>query len=405
MDALVGRQPILDANNRTLAYELLFRSGMENRFDGSDGDSATGAVITNTFVTIGCNRVLGGKRGFINLTRTLLVEEKALILPSNRVVIEVLENVEPDAEVMEACRKLKSAGYRIALDDVTAANFESPLMLYARYAKLDWPAIEESDRRRICGQLKRKGVRLLAEKVETKAAFQAARSFGCELFQGFYFAHPEILSARQVPASKLACLRLVGEIQREELDFAKLEAIVRVDVGLTQRLLTFANSAIFSCGRHISTLSHAFVVLGENNIRRWVTMAALSSMASGKPAELVTLSLTRARFCELAAENSGLRRRSSSCFLIGLLSLLDVMIGTPLSELVQELGLESHVSQAILGASPDGDHLASVLRLTVALERTDYEAAGEHAAAIGLPFGMVGELQFQAMVWADSIPT
>ncbi len=355
-------------------------------------------------MTIGCNRVLGAKREFINFTRTLLLEGKALMLPKDRVVIEVLEDVEPDAEVIEACRKLKAEGYRIALDDITTANAVSPLLPYASYAKIDWLALGAEDRRRVCGLLQRNGLRLLAEKVETKEDVDSARSYGCELFQGFYFARPEILSARQIPTSKLACMRLVGEIQRPELDFSRLEEIVRVDIGLTQKLLCFANSALFACRRHISTLSQAFVVLGEDNIRRWVTLAALPRMAHGKPAELVTISLTRARFCELTAQNSQPRRRSSSCFLIGLLSLLDTMIGRPLQELLGELGLDSHVVDGILGTpGADGD-LGSVLCLAVALERTDFDEAGRIAASIGLAPNLVGELHFQAMVWADSLP-
>ena len=404
MDVLVGRQPILDRHNRTVAYELLFRSGMENRFDGSDGSAATTSVITNAFLTIGCNRVLGNKRGFINFTRELLVENKALLLPRDRVVIEILEDVEPDAEVVESCRNLKQAGYRIALDDVITTIGLSPLLRYADYAKLDWLVLGIEDRRELCDFFRKKGIQLLAEKVETKIDLDSALVNGCELFQGFHFARPEIISAREVPTSKLACLRLLAEIQKPELSFERLEAVVKVDMGLTQRLLCFANSGLFSCRRHISTLSQAFVYVGEENIRRWVTMAALPKMAGGKPAELVTISLTRARFCELVAENSWLRRRSQSCFLIGLLSLLDAMIGRPCEELMNELGLESHVADAIMGASRADDGLRLVLELAVALERSDFEAAGLLAAALGIPPAAAGELYIEAMTWADSLP-
>jgi EAL and modified HD-GYP domain-containing signal transduction protein len=403
MDVLVGRQPILDRHNRTVAYELLFRSGTENRFDGRDGSVASTAVIANAFLTIGCNRVLGTKRGFINFTRTLLVEGHAWVLPKDRVVIEVLEDVEPDAEVVESCRKLKEAGYSMALDDVGAADTRLPLQPYAEYVKLDWMATGPAFRAPLCDYFRERGLRLLAEKVETKEDFEAALACGCELFQGFYFARPEILSARQVPTSKLACLRLLSEIQKPDLNFECLESLVRPDIGLTQKLLFFVNSAAFPRRSRIGSLPQAFTYLGEGNVRKWVMLAALPKMASGKPAELVTASLIRARFCELAAERAQPPRRSCSCFLIGLLSLLDAMVGRPLDELVEELGLEAHVSDAILGRSRDGDGMRVLLDLAVALERSDFDSAPRFAAAGGMPLALAGELHLEAMTWADSL--
>ncbi len=403
MDVLVGRQPILDTANKTVAYELLFRSGTENRFDGTDGSVASTAVIANSFLTIGCNRVLGAKRGFINFTRSLLVEGHANILPKEQVVIEILEDVPPDPEVVEACRKLKEAGYIMALDDVGATDAQFRLQPYSEYVKLDWMALQAGARAPLCDYFRGKGLRLLAEKVETKEDFDSALECGCELFQGFYFARPEILSARQVPTSKLACLRLLSEIQKPDLNFESIETLVRPDVGLTQKLLFFVNSAAFPRRSRIGSLTQALVYLGEGNVRQWVTLAALPKMASGKPDELVTSSLIRARFCELAAEHAEPRLRASSCFLVGLLSLLDAMVGRPLPELVMELGLEAGVAGAILGTSQDGDGLRSLLNLAVALERSDYDCALQCASSSGIALAPAGELHLEAMTWADAL--
>ena len=404
MDVLIGRQPILDRRNRTVAYELLFRSGGQNSFDGSDGYEASKAVIANCFLGLGSNRVLGSKRGFINFTRALVVGDYAFMLPKNRVVIEVLEDIEPDEEVVEACRKLRDSGYTIALDDIIAANASTPLDAYATYVKLDWLALETKDRRRLCALFRKKGIRLLAEKVETKADFEAALANGCELFQGFYFARPEILSAKRTPTSQIATLRLLNEVQKPELDYERLEELVRADVGLTQKLLCFVNSAAFSRRHTIGSLSQVFVYLGEKNIRKWVTLAALSKAASGKPDELVTTSLTRARFCELAADSSRLKGRSSSCFLLGLLSLLDAMMGRPLDELVDDLGLDTDIADAILGKPAGADGLGPLLNLAVALERSDFDLAERLAVTIGAPIAAAGALHVEAMAWADSLP-
>jgi len=403
MDVLVGRQPILDRQNRTVAYELLFRSSPQNYFDGSDGSLASTTVIANSFLEIGCNRVLGGRRGFINFTRQLLVQGHASILPKDRVVIEILEDVTPDAEVVEACRKLNEAGYILALDDVGAADGQAELQPFVEYAKLDWMALPAEARAPLCEFFREKGMRVLAEKVETQQDYESAVTCGCELFQGFYFARPEILSARQVPTSKLACLRLLSEIQKPDLSFERIEALVRPDIGLAQKLLFFVNSAAFACRQPIDSLPQALIYLGERNIRKWVMLAAMPKVASGKPGELVTASVVRARFSELAAEHAEPRQRAASCFLIGLLSLLDAMVGRPLEELVLELGLETHVADAIVGKSGGGNGMRLLLDLAVALERSDFDAALRLAASAGLAPGLAGQLHLEAMTWADSL--
>jgi EAL and modified HD-GYP domain-containing signal transduction protein len=264
-------------------------------------------------------------------------------------------------------------------------------------------SMAEGCRAPLCEHFRNSGARLLAEKVETKEDFESAVACGCELFQGFYFARPEILSARQVPTSKLACLRLLSEIQMPDLNFESIEELVRPDIGLTQKLLFFVNSAAFPRRGRIGSLPQALTYLGEGNVRKWVTLAALPKLASGKPAELVTASLIRARFCELAADHAQPRMRASSCFLIGLLSLLDAMVGRPLAELVEELGLQAPVADAILGRSPAGDGMRALLEMAVALERSEFDLALRLASASGIAPALAGELHLEAMTWADSL--
>lgn len=404
MEVLVGRQPILDRQKHTVAYELLFRSGTANRFDGSDGSVATSTVIANTFLSIGCARVLAGKRGFINFPRRLLVEDSGFLLPRERVVIEILEDVEPDAQVLKACGRLKGAGYALALDDVVETATAVPFLEYTDYAKIELPALDRDERQRVCQYFLHKGLRLVAEKVETREDFETALGDGCELFQGYFFARPEIVSERQVPVSKMTCLRLISEVQRPELDFDQLEGIVRLDIGLTRKLLCFVNSAAFARPGQIDAIGQAFVSLGERNIRKWVTLAALPTLASGRPAELITASLVRARFCELAAEKLGRHSSAPGYFLTGLLSLLDAMIGRPLDELVADMALDRCVADAILGSPGAGDGMRRALEMATAFERSDFERVDRLTAGAGIAGSSAAEAYVQAMAWADDLP-
>jgi EAL and modified HD-GYP domain-containing signal transduction protein len=403
MSIVVGRQPILDRFNRTVAYELLFRSGTENRYEGQDGGLATQTVINNTFLEIGCDRVLGSKRGFINFTRDLLVNDKYLLLPRDRTVIEVLESVSPDETVLEACSRLKKAGYSIALDDVTDERAVSPLIGLADYVKIDLPSLGLRARRRLCEYFRRRGLRIVAEKVETAQDLDAALRDGCELFQGYFFARPEMISSGRIPSSKMACLRLISEIQREDLDFDRLEKIVRLDIALTRRLLCFVNSAAFPVRRHVEGIRQALLCLGEKNIRRWVSVAALPGLAADRPSELLTASLVRARFCELAAEHIGQQHRSARFFLVGLLSLLDAMVGRPLNELLVEMGLEKQVGEVILNVPGADESLRTIFDLAGAFERSNMDDAARLAAKAGVGVTTASNWHMQAIGWADSL--
>ena len=404
-EVLIGRQPILDRVQKTVAYELLFRSRNTNRYEGTDGDAATDVVIANTFLNIGVNRVLGGKRGFINFTEELLLSGRGLLLPPDRVVVEVLETVQPNAAVVDACKTLKTAGFCIALDDVSSYRAVAPLLPYADYAKIDLVLVSRAERGALCRYFRCRGIRVLAEKVETRGDFQTALDDGCELFQGYFFARPEIVSARHIPSSKLNCLRLMREIHQPDLDFERLTKVVRLDIGLAQKLLSFVNSAAFGLNRRIDCISQAFIVLGERNIRKWVTLAALPTLAAGGPTELITESLVRARFAELATERLiGNTFRPAASFLIGLLSLLDSMMGRPLDEILAEMALDRSVTDVLLGLAGANRQQRAIIALAVAFERSDFDSVADLASEHGFPVMKLSELYHEAIHWAEALP-
>ena len=403
MEVFVGRQPILNRRKKTVAYELLFRSGMSNRFDGTEGNLATATVISNTFITMGADRALGSRMGFLNFPREFLLEGNGFLLPRDRVVIEILEDVEGDGPVVEAARKLKESGYRLALDDVSRADQAAPLLPFVEYVKLDFRAMEGEERRRVAAHFRSKGVRLVAEKVETEEDYAEAAEDGFELFQGYFFARPEIISAREVPASKGNCLRLLSEIHQPELDFDGLAKLISQDLALARKLLCFVNSAAFPFRKRIESIFRALVALGENSIRKWASMAALPSLASAGADELVNTSLVRARFCELAAEESKARLHAGSCFLVGLFSLLDAMIGRPLEELMEEMALDPVLAAAILRKPGEPTGRSAVLELAMAFESADPVRIRERAAVTGIDMVAASELYVRAIEWAEAL--
>ncbi len=349
MNAFVARQPIFDSDKKVFGYELLFRSGLDDFFSEIDGDKATSSVISDSYFNIGLETLTGGNPAFINFTRNTLLNEHALMLPKESLVVEVLETVEPDEEVIGAVRNLKENGYIIALDDFENFDLDNPLISLADIIKIDFMTTTTEQQRTIANKLRPKKIRLVAEKVETHDDFEKADEMGYDLFQGYFFCKPIIVQKARIPECKINNLRLLEAVHEPELDFSKVEAIVKHDVSFTYKLLRHINSAMFGLRREVSNIGQALAIMGPDKLRRWASLCIVSILGNDKPKELVVVAVTRARFCELLAEKIGFRERAGEMFLMGLFSTIDALSDTPVDRVLDDIHLSSDVIDALVG--------------------------------------------------------
>lgn len=403
MEVFVARQAIFDRKRELYAYELLYRSsGSRNEFDGTDSDVATRQVIASSLLSIGMENILGGKKAFVNFDHQLLSDGLHLSLPSQAVVIEILETVEPTADLIALCQSISDQGYSIALDDFVSGPAIEPLTHLAKLIKVDLRTTSREEQERLLRTYKPRGITMLAEKVETHEEFEWARNAGYDLFQGYFFAKPSIVTGRQIPAVKASCLRLLRESQRPELDFPRLEALIRDDVSLTFKLLRYSNSALFARREKTSSIGRALLVLGEDGVRRWIAMATLPMLATSKPGELIMLSIVRARFCERLAQLGGFPQHAEA-FMMGMFSLLDALIDCPLDEALNEVELEPGVSDALLGIASEQDRLASIYRLARRYEVGDWDEIEALSQNCQVPAVAVGAAYVESTLWAERL--
>lgn len=402
MEILLCRQPILDARLHTYGYELLYRSCPTAAYDGEDPDAASLQVLATSLMS-GAPPFSRDNVAFVNFTRALLLNEVALLFPPQMLVVEILENVQPDAPVISACSRLKASGYRLALDDFGPGAHTRPLLDLAAILKVDFRATPPRERKRLVVHYARPGLRMLAEKVETHEEFEWARGHGFSYFQGYFFARPLIIARKEIPASKANLLRLLGAVHAPNFDFARIEELVKHEPQLCHRLLRYVNSAAFGSRAQILSVRMAMVLLGEDELRKWLTLAALPGLASDKPDSLAETAVLRARTCELLAVRAGLAARSGEFFLMGMFSLLDAFMGRPLDELLAELGLSRDVTEALLGDAALGNPAARIYRLALAVERADWDTVAVLATALGLSVERVSEVCFEAAAWCTRI--
>ena len=392
----VARQPIFDRDEKVFGYELLFRDGVENAFSG-DTDEASRATLDSSLL-MGLDVLCDGRRAFVNCTRDTLIKGLVTLLPSTSTVVEILETVPPDPDVIAACHKLKDAGYMIALDDYVANDPREALTDAADIIKVEMQLTTDAERVAMIKQFSPWRCRLLAEKIETRADFLHARDQGFVYFQGYFFRRPEMLSMRDLPANRLNYLRMLQEVSRPDLDVPTLEAMIKSEASICYRLLRYLNSAIFGFKSEIHSVRHALSLLGEREVRRWVRLVAAVGAGQEKTSDLVLSALVRGRFGELLAPR--VPHGESDLFLLGLLSLIDVMLETPMEELLEKIPLD-HATKAVLLGGPC--LLRPVFQLMLAHESGEWEATAALCEQLHLNPEEVAGLYWQAQQWAHDL--
>ena len=401
-EIFLGRQPILDRDQRVVAFELLFRSGRTQAAGVTDDMQATASVIQHAFSEMGAQAVLGPHLGFINVNAEMLLSDLVEILPREQVVLELLETVTVTDAVVERCRALKQMGYRIALDDFVFDESYRPLLALADIVKIDLMQHTDDALRALVGQLRQWPVKLLAEKIDSHEQADFCRALGFELFQGYYFAKPAVLSVKRANPAQLALLELL-DLVLADADTAEIERVFKQNANLTYNLLRLVNSAGGGAVRKIETVSQALMLLGRKQLQRWLQLLVFTLQeGTPYPSPLLLMAAARGRMMELLAQRRGgdaaLRDQA---FMAGIFSLIENVIGKPLAEILQDLNLGDTMNAALLRREGT---LGTLLDLVESVEQQDLghtltllDAAG------GLSLSDLTVAEIEAMVWTHQI--
>lgn len=360
-----ARQPILDERQEVLGYEVLYRRGPENAAGVIDPTHATLSVISSVFFAMGREAVVGSRLLFLNVGAEVLSDERVTVLPPKNLVLEILEDVAVDDGILRHCQSLRERGFQLALDDVVDVASMEKLRGYLDFVKIDFLHLHPSRRDEVFQAAVDWKIPIIAEKVETNEDFQTAKQLGAKYFQGYFFAKPNMLRAQMLQRSQSHQLAMLAEVCKPDVNFERVECLLREDISLSWMFFRFLNSPQFSWNTEIRSLRHAFALLGTENLRKWILVAVIPWAAARKPHELVVESLLRARFCELLAQSTNLYARASELFLVGLLSVLDAILDAPLAEVIRELNLPRDVRDVLAGensANPWMRRMAALVR-------------------------------------------
>ena len=394
-----ARQPILNREKKLIGYELLFRDSLDNVFPNINEDEATSRLIEGSQLSLGLEDMTGDKPAFINFTLETLVKGYAKTLGTKEVVVEILETVQPGKRLLAAVKELKEMGYTIALDDYKHAPVWRHFYPFVDIIKIDWLDTSIDQIKEIIAQTKDfPSIQFLAEKVETPEQFEQAMELGFHYFQGFFFAKPEVVQSRALAPNEMTLAELLYETSSPEMDLKKVTEVFERDVNLSYKLLRYSNSAAFKRRAEISTIKQALVVLGIEELKRFLSVLFTAQVASDKPPELMRLCLTRAKFAELLSEQAGQYQESSKAFLTGMLSLIDGILDQSMESVLDKLPLSEEIKLAILKRE---GRLAEYLGLVEAYEIAQWQKAKEIQDKLSLNADEIPTAYHDALQWAN----
>jgi EAL and modified HD-GYP domain-containing signal transduction protein len=400
----LGRQPILDRNQEIIGFELLFRSAERNVAEFESYSQASASVITSAMASFGIEEVLGGKFGFINVHLGLLLSEMLEVLPVKQTVLELLEFIELDDQVLERCRELKKIGFQLALDDHEFNSKYADIYNVIDIVKIDILLTGMEALPEIVQGLRRTPVKILAEKVETVEQFDICFRMGFDLFQGYFFQRPVVLNKRRIDVSGLAMLKLLQQLI-QDAPLNEIEQTFKENPSLSYNLLRLVNSVAMGMREKIKTLRHAILMLGTEHLRRWTQLSLFAGTDNrGMNNPLLEMAAVRGRLMEILVKlrNGSVTNdeQSEAAFMTGILSLLEVLFETPMSEIISSLNLTDDVCNALLTRS---GQFGSMLTLVEKLEITDFDAVTPLLNECRVSLDQLLTAQVEAFNWRASI--
>ena len=385
-------------DEKVIGYELFYRESYDDVHFSSDFETATTNTI-DTLIVMGLDVVCDGRLGFVKCTRQMLLSETFLLLPPDRVVIEIQETVTPDEEVVAACQRLRGLGYRIALDNFSLEDPRERLVEFAECLKVDIRRFDTGQISDIIQTYRNDNRHIVAHKVETRLQFITAVKDGFRYFQGYFFQVPERMRARQIPGNQAGHMRLLQAISASVVDLAKVEELIKHDASLCYRLLRYLNSPLLGLSCAVHSIRHAMNLLGEKELVRWVRMATTLAVGHEKCSDLVLSSLVRARFGESIAPK--VDHGKSDLFLMGLFSLMDAILDVPMGVVVEGLSLDQETREELLGLkTEDPTRLTPIFQLMIGLEQGDWGKVACLANKLKLALTFVNRSYTEAMKWA-----
>lgn len=401
-DVFIGRQPIFDRQENIYAFELLHRKDETNVFPNMNPEEATLQLLINTFLTVGIDEVVGQTRSFINFSEKLLSHDVMNQLDPDYVVLEILEDTKITPAFIRKLKELRNKGFTLVLDDFVMEvgnELYDEVFKLVHIIKIDYLFTPETERKCMENILKQYShLALLAEKIETKEQYMEARRAGYHLFQGYYFAKPEIMKRLDIPSNKVLHFHLFQLLNKEDIDVEEVSQLIMHDVSLSYKLMRYINSLTFNIPHEINSIRQAIMLMGLRETMKWMRILILNDLAKGRGHEkaLISNSILRGKTCELIAKHNG-KADIDKYFLAGMFSQINVIMQQDWNDILARLSFTDEINYTLRGEQTD---ITPYVKMSEAIERLDMEMIELYAMVLNIDMKKLSEISKEAHKWA-----
>lgn len=357
---MIARQPVYNSQMGVYGYELLFRPEGGNRQQLQSAE-ATAHVLASAVIGSGLNELVYNRMAIINVTRAFLDVMPQIQLPPRQIILDIPDNLRGDDTLIDNLRRLKDMGYSLSVGGLETIR-DHRLLGLADNFRVDVKKIEVGLLEKLTKFLRRyANLSLRALKIETLEEYDLYCGEGYEYFQGYFLGSPRTHRVRDLSVNRLAIMELLAAVNRTDTPVEQLEEKIVRDVSLSFKLLKLINSSFFGMPKEVDSVKRAIVLLGRDEIRKLVSLLALSGNCD-RPTATIEIALLRARLCELLGQRTG--SPSESFFTVGMFSALDILMEQPIHRILAKLPLSDEVRLAILRKEgPMGESLGCALAI------------------------------------------
>lgn len=402
--AFIGRQPILDRQQKIIAYELFSRADNGAMSASPDLTAATDSkMLFHALSHFGTQTLFGDKSAFVNVVLDSLSGEHLDLIPADHVVIEVPRIARDDVFVINETflqlSDLRKRGFRLAAGEYVLLPVYASWLPLLSFVKVNTRVVPGSNLHALVDRIAKTPAQAIAEQIETAEEFHQCHDLGFFAFQGFFFAQPVTVSAKVINPVYSNVLQLINLV-RQEAEVEEIEAVLKRDAALSFKLLRYINSSGFGLMCEITSFRHAVMILGYRKLLRWLTLLFATVNNKGNSSALARTAVTRGRMMELLVERHLSREDSDNAFVVGIFSLLDVMLGVTMEDALGSLSLPEAANDALLNRQ---GLFGSFLQLVEACEKFDFKTLGVLASSLQFGAKEVDEAHIEALAWTETL--
>ncbi len=346
--------PLFDENMAVKSYSLISRKKniFSNPLLGSTeiNDSVGQIDGLEIIDNVGMTTLSSDKEIFVPVNCISIFTDIAsqCRAPHSRIVILMDNSLTPDEMYVKRIRELKESGYKFAISKLKVSDFESyrPVLSLIDYIYLDYTKIDIT-KAQVYFTKCYPNIKLIAENIQSNEDYELLKSQGgYHFYEGSFYRLPVTKGDNEISPLKINYLSLLNEVNTPDFDLQSVADIISHDTALVLSLLEIVNR--MSRNSKITSIRHAAAMLGQKELKKWITTAVAKELCSDKPSEITRLSLLRAKFAENLAPTFGLAMKADELFLMGLFSVLDIILSKPMDEALKTVNVSKEISQALL---------------------------------------------------------